>query len=147
MRGFTTVVLLIAIAIVAITSAVALPFYDAYAERAERSQAAADLMRIDMADERFSMQNFNFPDSLADIGLNGLLDPWGQPYAYLRIDGGGNVQGQVRKDRNLNPINSDFDLYSVGPDGRSVAPLTARNSRDDIVRAGNGSFFGVAEDF
>ncbi|MCZ6656674.1 MAG: prepilin-type N-terminal cleavage/methylation domain-containing protein [Gammaproteobacteria bacterium] len=147
MRGFTTVELLIAIAIVVIASAVALPFYGAYADRAERSQAAADLMRIDMTIERFSMQNFNFPDALADIGLNGLLDPWGRPYAYLRIDGGGNVQGQVRKDRNLNPINSDFDLYSVGPDGLSVAPLTAPRSRDDIVRAGNGSFFGVAEDF
>ncbi|MCZ6656456.1 MAG: prepilin-type N-terminal cleavage/methylation domain-containing protein, partial [Gammaproteobacteria bacterium] len=36
MRGFTTVELLIAIAIVVIASAVALPFYGAYADRAER---------------------------------------------------------------------------------------------------------------
>ena len=83
MRGFTTVELLIAIAIVVIASAVALPFYGAYADRAERSQAAADLMRIDMTIERFSMQNFNFPDALADIGLNGLLDPWGRPLRYV----------------------------------------------------------------
>ena len=48
-------------------------------------------MRIDMTIERFSLDNFNLPDSLVDIGLDGLLDPWGQPYAYLRIDGGGNA--------------------------------------------------------
>ncbi len=45
------------------------------------------------------------------------------------------------------PINSDFDLYSMGKDGRSVGPLTARHSRDDIVRASNGRFVGLAEDY
>jgi general secretion pathway protein G len=55
-------------------------------------------------------------------------------------------RGQVRRDRNLNPLNRDFDLYSVGPDGVTQTQLTARFARDDIVRAGNGSFIGRAED-
>jgi general secretion pathway protein G len=54
---------------------------------------------------------------------------------------------EVRKDRNLVPINTDFDLYSVGPDGDSQAPLTAAASRDDIVRANDGRFIGKAEDY
>jgi general secretion pathway protein G len=53
----------------------------------------------------------------------------------------------MRKDKNLVPINSEYDLYSVGPDGRSVGPLTAKHSRDDIVMANDGRFIGVASDY
>lgn len=61
----------------------------------------------------------------------------------------GNAGGaiQPRKDRFLVPINSDYDLYSMGADGRSVAPLTASMSRDDIIRANDGAFVGLAEDY
>jgi general secretion pathway protein G len=52
--------------------------------------------------------------------------------------------GQVRKDRNLVPINSRYDLYSMGADGRSVPPLTAQESRDDIIRANDGGYVGLA---
>jgi general secretion pathway protein G len=45
------------------------------------------------------------------------------------------------------PINSDFDLYSVGKDGQSQDPLTAPVSRDDIVRANNGRFVGLASTY
>jgi general secretion pathway protein G len=40
--------------------------------------------------------------------------------------------------------NTDYDLYSSGPDGASVGPLTAKASRDDILRANNGRFVGPA---
>jgi hypothetical protein len=50
-------------------------------------------------------------------------------------------------DHSLVPINTDFDLYSMGPDGRNSPPLTAKHSRDDIVRANNGAFIGVASDY
>lgn len=76
------------------------------------------------------------------------LDPWGNPYQYLNIANGGNrIRGRVRKDRNLVPLNTDFDIYSMGPDGESRPPLTARHSWDDIVRASNGSFIGIASDY
>jgi general secretion pathway protein G len=45
------------------------------------------------------------------------------------------------------PINSDFDLYSVGRDGQSAPALTAKVSQDDIVRANNGGFVGLASDY
>ena len=53
----------------------------------------------------------------------------------------------IRKDHNLHPLNTEFDLYSVGKDGSSSAPLTAANSLDDIVWARDGSFVGRAKDF
>ena len=53
----------------------------------------------------------------------------------------------ARKDRFLTPVNSDYDLYSVGIDGDSQAAFTAKVSRDDVVRANDGGFVGLAEDF
>ena len=76
------------------------------------------------------------------------MDAWGNPYEYLNL---GTVtpptQHKIRKDKNLHPINSDYDLYSKGPDGQSVAPLTAMASRYDIIRANDGAFIGVAVDY
>jgi general secretion pathway protein G len=54
---------------------------------------------------------------------------------------------KIRKDRSLHPLNTDFDLYSLGADGRSVAPLTAKQSHDDIIRANNGGYYGYGEDY
>jgi general secretion pathway protein G len=61
--------------------------------------------------------------------------------------GGGGSSSQPRKDRFLVPINSDYDLYSMGPDGASAPPLTAKASHDDIIRASDGAYVGVAENF
>ncbi len=44
-------------------------------------------------------------------------------------------------------LNSDFDLYSVGADGLSKPPLAAKDSKDDVIRALDGGYFGLAEDF
>ena len=40
-----------------------------------------------------------------------------------------------------------FTLYSMGQDGQSKTNLNAKESLDDIVRANNGSFIGLASDF
>ena len=45
------------------------------------------------------------------------------------------------------PLNTDFDLYSMGQDGASKGPLSAKASRDDVLRAGDGTFVGPAADF
>ena len=45
------------------------------------------------------------------------------------------------------PVNSDYDLYSMGRDGKSNAPFTAKMSRDDIVRANDGQFVGLASEY
>ena len=55
--------------------------------------------------------------------------------------------GKPRKDRFLVPVNSDFDLYSVGKDGRTAAPFTAKMSKDDVVRAMDGGYVGLASEF
>lgn len=149
MRGFSLLELLIALVVLSILSAMAMPAYDQFTERARVGQAVADIGQIDMEIEKFLANNFDYPASLADLPGGTPVDPWGQPYQYLQIRNNDEpgLRGRLRKDRNLVPINSDYDLYSLGDDGDSRPPLTARPSQDDIVRAGDGGFVGLAEEF
>lgn len=142
--------LLVALAVLSILSAMAIPAYEQFAERARVGQAVADIGQLDMEIEKFVANNFAaYPASLAELPGGVPVDPWGQPYQYLQIRNNDQpgLRGRLRKDRNLVPINSDYDLYSMGEDGGTRPPLTARPSRDDIVRAGDGGFVGLAEEF
>jgi general secretion pathway protein G len=82
------------------------------------------------------------------VGKDHLTDPWGNPYRYLRIDGGTTkgLNGKRRRDKNANPVNSDYDLYSMGRDGKTTAQFMAKKARDDIVRANDGRYYGLAEE-
>ena len=146
-RGYTLLEIIVAIAIIGVLASIATQTYQSYFDRLDRSQAISDLNILSAQIDAYSYDhNGQFPDSLADVHSEGYLDPWGNPYQYLNIvDNPGN--GNTRKDRNLVPINSDYDLYSKGKDGESVGPLTARKSQDDIIRANNGEFIDIASNY
>lgn len=93
----------------------------------------------------FFISNNSYPLNLAQIGYGNLRDPWGNNYRYLN-HATANI-GQFRKYRATIPINNDFDLYSMGPDGLSQVVFTAPVSFDDIVRANNGDYFGRVSDY
>ncbi|QJR16560.1 type II secretion system protein [Usitatibacter palustris] len=144
--GFSTLELLIALAIVAVLVSVALPAFEKQKEKVRVATAVADIGGMSVAIKLFEQDAGYLPASLGDVGFASKLDPWGRPYEYLDYSSGkGN--GKPRKDKKLKPLNSDFDLYSVGKDGQSQAPLNAKASRDDIVRARDGGFIGLASDF
>lgn len=143
--GFTLIEAAIAVTIVAVVASLALPAYGAYRDRVRTADAVRDIATMGARIEAFMVDQREPPADLAQLGLAGRLDPWGRPYRYYNVVTGN--RGGARKNRNLVPINSDFDLYSMGPDGRSVAPLTAGHSQDDIVRANNGRFIGKASDY
>lgn len=146
-QGFTLVDIMIALVLAALLTAIAIPSYNGVVRRARIAAAIGDMGKIHVALDIFITNNNSlYPISLAAIGMDTLADPWGNPYRYLNIEAGAN-RGAVRKDRNLVPLNTDYDLYSMGKDGASVPPLTAKASRDDIVRANNGAYFGLAEDY
>lgn len=154
-RAFTLLEVMLVVAIAATLAAIAIPGYRGYVERARIASAISDIKNISTEIDLIAAdEDADLPVSLAELDNGGLLDPWGRPYRYLRIDsppgpggGGGGPPGQPRKDRFLVPINSDYDLYSLGPDGQSVAPLTAAHSRDDIIRAADGAYIGPADRF
>jgi len=140
-RGVSVVELTIAIAVVALVASVAVPTVDAYLDRGKAAHAIGDIGTMSVQLYRWQSNSRKFPQSLAEAGLSGFVDPWGNPYKYVNVATA--QPGDVRRDRNGTPINTDFDLYSMGPDGRTGDETDAR---DDIVRANNGQFVGVAED-
>ena len=146
MSGLSLIELVLALAIVSILAGIATAAYRGYVTEARVSTVITDLRNIAVVLDDLAMDG-SLPDSLDQVQIS-MTDPWGNPYQYLRIAGAGRgIAGRARKDHELVPLNTDYDLYSSGPDGRSRSPLTARASRDDIVRANNGGFFGLAEDY
>jgi len=144
--GFTLIEILIAIAIIGVLASIAIPSYKDYKEKAKVNQAIADIATIAIKIEAYWQDARAYPANLADIGLIGLLDPWGNPYRYLDLTKTGSTAA-ARKNKNLVPLNSDFDLYSSGKDGLSVGPLTATQSKDDVVRANDGKFINLASKY
>jgi len=146
--GLTIIELLIAVMIMATLATLGIPLYANALNNARIAKAVADIRVLEREILVFQIFNGRLPNNLGQLGRANLLDPYGNPYQYLNIVGPPQPpRGQVRSDRFLVPVNSDFDLYSMGQDGRSVRPFTARQSRDDIVRAGNGGFVGLAAEF
>lgn len=146
--GVTIIELAVVLLLIGLLVAIARPLYRGYHERALIAGAVNGIEEIALAAKAFENEYNNPPLRLEQLGKQFERDPWGQAYQYLNVnDPTPGTQGQRRKDHNLVPINSDFDLYSVGPDGQSQPPLTAPTSRDDVIRARNGGYLGVAERF
>ncbi|MBI2357737.1 MAG: prepilin-type cleavage/methylation domain-containing protein [Deltaproteobacteria bacterium] len=145
-RGFSLAELLLVIATLGTIIGVAVPAYRDYLEKAKMTKAVTDIRTLEKGIQLYEDDTGALPNSLSDIGQASLPDPWGNPYVYLNISDAAN-RGAMRKDRFLVPLNSDYDLYSKGPDGRSRPPLTARDSWDDIIRANDGGYVGLASDY
>lgn len=147
-EGMGLIELVVTLCIAMLLLTLAIPSYEAFVQRAKVTASIGDISELSLAIESFRLRNNDrVPDSLDELGVSVPLDPWGNPYAFLNITTAGPGKGQLRKDGRLNPLNTDFDLYSVGKDGRSALPLSAAHSRDDIVRANNGAFIGLGEDY
>jgi type IV pilus assembly protein PilE len=72
--GFTLVELMIAVAILAIIAAVALPIYNQYSERTYRSEAMADLLNCAQGLERYAAVEFDYEGADAVFPGN-ICDP------------------------------------------------------------------------
>jgi general secretion pathway protein G len=146
-KGFSLIEMMIILAIIGVLSAVAIPNYMKYRQKAIIIAAISEIRIIGRLIDAYEMDTGRLPASLSELKFDN-TDPWGNPYQYLNIqDADKKSKGKMRKDQFLVPVNSDYDLFSMGSDGQSVAPFTAKHSLDDIVRANNGGFVGLASDF
>jgi general secretion pathway protein G len=159
--GFTLIEVMIAIAIMGILTSIGLPYYIKYREKARIAVAITEIKFIEKEIVNFVVENGELPEDLSEIEMDRVLDPWGRPYHYLKTQGvcdekdkgkkddkgDKEKEDKIRKDHSQHPLNCDFDLFSVGKDGRSNAPLTSKISQDDIVRANNGGFVDLASNY
>jgi len=145
-RGFTLIEIMIVIAIIGCLSAIAIPNYLKYKNNAMIAAAVADVRIIEKQISLYVFDNAGqLPNNLSVLPNIGTLnDPWGNPYQYLVINGG-KPKG-LRRNMSDNPVNTDYDLYSLGADGLSMPQFTFKDSFDDVVRAYEGRYVGLVSE-
>jgi general secretion pathway protein G len=144
--GFTLLEIIFAVAVLAIIGMIAHGQFAGYVERSKIAVAKADIVTMTVDVIRYqSNHDGRLPETLADIGRAELPDPWQRPYHYVNLTG--ESKGKARKDHRLNPINSDYDLFSAGKDGVYKPQISQKDSLDDVIRARDGAYIGVAEEF
>lgn len=132
---------MIVLTLVGVLAALASQGWTGWRNKVKQEKAQADLIAMALVIDNHLADHGTLPATLADIGRGQLRDPWGRAYRYLPFTSKAAI-GAARKNRSLVPINSDYDLYSIGPDGATAGPLTAKASQDDLIRANNGRFIG-----
>lgn len=152
--GFTLLELVIVIAIIGTLAAIAVPIFSTYIDRVKVVRAISDIRTMEGEITSYNLEYNQYPNSLKDLGLGEMLDPYGNPYQYMpatasaktgKINTGG--KPSMRIDQAQHPVNTDYDLYSMGKDGKTKLPFTAQASQDDIVRANNGRYIGLVSGY
>ena len=147
-KGLGHLELLIALVIGCLVFTLAVPACNGFVNGAKVARAVGEIAALEVELERFRLRNNDrIPANLAELPVNVPSDPWGRDYQFVNFVAAGPAQSRFRKDGHLNTLNSDYDLYSMGADGDSRGPLSARASRDDIVRANNGAFIGLVDEY
>ncbi len=146
--GFTLLELAIVVLVAALIIGTSTPVYMHIIDNKRIDLAVAEISGLQKDIDRYGRKNSRFPDSLTKIYPTSPVDPWGNPYKYINIKNAV-APGMLnpRTDMNLKRLNADYDVYSDGADKTSLSPVAANASRDDIIRARNGNYIGVASKY
>lgn len=145
--GFTIIEVAITLLIIGILAAIAIPVYRTYVENSKVSQAIAEIKDLERKITIYELERA-LPNSLSVLKGYPFLDPWGNPYRYLNLaTDNPPAYPNARRDRNNHPLSTDYDLYSMGADGRTMKPVNQSWGTDDIIRANNGSFVGLGAEY
>lgn len=131
-RGFTLIELMHAVSIVGILASLAVPNYIDFLEKARVARAISELHALTKEIKGFAMGGGVYPDTLAQIGRSTMLDPWGTPYQYYRINCNADVEIthlaklKLRKKRPPRVIPADHVL-SGNEDGHIVLAIDQGN--------------------
>jgi type IV pilus assembly protein PilE len=129
-RGFTLIELMIVIAVVAILSTIAVTSYRRYAMRANRTDAKTTLLRIQLAEEKYFLQNNLYMTAPANIsvappvGLGVSVDPGtgATPGGYYTVALVGNATSYTVTATPTGGQTADTDcpLLSVDQSGQKI---------------------------
>ena len=143
-KGFTIIELVIIFAILTVLASIAIVSYHHLIDKARFISVVEDIRNIATLLDSYFIENNEYPNNLTQIGVTALRDPWGNPYQYVNIST--TPPGQWRRDRNNNPINTYYDLWSNGADGQTQSQIRGAKGRDDIIRAQDGAFIGLGKE-
>jgi general secretion pathway protein G len=119
--GFTLVEMLLVLVILAVLAAIVIPKFSGRSEQAKVTAAKSQISSIELALDAFEVDNGFYPKGNA--GLTALIETpsgaqnWKGPYLKkgIPLDPWGNAYVYTYPGRN----NADYDLMSMGPDGRA----------------------------
>ena len=146
--GFTLLELMIVMAIIFILAILSFFKYTALIDQTKETKAIAEVKELARLITEYRDRTGNYPDTLDDLERGAFIDPWGNPYQYVNIaedDKKGAEHQKARRDRNQKPINTYFDLWSNGADGRYQQQVNGEKSRDDVIYAWDGDFIGLGK--
>lgn len=153
-QGFTMVELIVIVGILAILTTIGVGVYSHFIDKAKNTRAIAEIRGLEREILEFWHTNDRLPDTLGELDRAIMLDPWKTPYQYINFD---TTPDSEEKRRTLgnqgkgkgkgDPLNSDYDLFSMGKDRTSAPVLTDDTSKDDIIRANDGSYTGLASEY
>lgn len=140
--GFTFIELMVVVVILSVLALFSFVAYTKYVYKAKLVSAIADLTSLEKVIYGYTVDsNEALPPNLTVIGYGDYTDPWGRGYVY---------QPDLTLSPRIfegTPINDDYDLYSVGRDGATSPDITSPAGADDIIRAQQGAYKGIASDF
>ena len=112
-----------------------------YVQQAKIASAIGSIGAVYMTIERYRLAHNDQLPGEGDIDIGD--DPWGNPYVFFSFENV-NGNGPKRKFKSAVPVNSQYDLYSMGPDGKTATPMVSTPGGDDIVIAADGQYIGIA---
>jgi general secretion pathway protein G len=145
-RGFSLIELLIAISVLLIIAAIAIPAFLQALDKARVARCVGDLRKIGNDIDTMGLTTGTYPTTLIQVDDDTKLDPWGSPYVFVNLMEP-STSGQARLDRFNVPINKQIDLYSMGADKQTATPLVAAPSQDDVIWASDGGYLGLASQY
>jgi general secretion pathway protein G len=145
-HGFTLVELIVVIGVVAVLVTIGIQVYGRFIDRARNTHAIAEIRALEKEITLYINDEEKLPDTLAEVGSGVITDPWKNQYQYINFETTPKAGQKKRKNANK-PLNTDYDLYSSGKDGLSDNSITEDISKDDIVRAGDGTYVGLASGY
>jgi general secretion pathway protein G len=157
-QGFTLVELIVVIGVLAVLVLLGMGVYSHFINQAKNTRAIAEIRLLEKEILDFWQTNDRLPDTLAELGRGAMLDPWKTPYQYINFDttaGWEDIRRITKKKDNgkgkgkgkSDALNEDFDLFSMGKDRMSAPDLDDGSSLDDIVRADDGRYAGLASEY
>jgi len=139
-KAVTLVEMLITLVIMGTLAAIAVSQFTSYKDNQNNTTATIDIRNIESQIERYRALNSGTPPAtLAAANIATTNDPWGNAYIYVRPPN--------RLDKHANPLNKDYDLLSMGKDGKTALQLSLTNALDDVIRCNGGAYIGLASKY